>query len=130
MNVRGSSGEEAKRRAPTDEELDHRRRVAEVQGEETKVARLEADVEKLGEELQTERENRALRHPIAIIALVAMLVQVAISDAIFVWYGEANGWNISAAAISAWMGTNVIEVVAVVLVIVNYLFPNGRQKDA
>lgn len=125
-----SPGEEAKKRAQSDEELDHRRREAEVKGEETKVAQLEADVEKLVEGLQTARENRRLRQPIAIAALVAMLAQVALSDAIFVWYGDTNGWNISAAAISVWMGTNVVEVVAVVLVIVNYLFPNGRQKDA
>jgi hypothetical protein len=59
-----------------------------------------------------------------------MVLQVALSDVIFVWYGDTHGWKISAAAISAWMGTNVVEVVAVALVIVNYLFPLARRKDA
>lgn len=57
-----------------------------------------------------------------------MCVQVVASNAIFVWYGDTNGWDISAAAISVWMGTTV-EVVSVVLVIVNYLFPNSKGKS-
>jgi hypothetical protein len=32
--------------------------------------------------------------------------------------------------IGAWLGTTVVEVVAVVLVIVNYLFPNERREYA
>jgi hypothetical protein len=56
-----------------------------------------------------------------------MVLQVLASNAIFIWYGDTNAWDISAAAISAWMGTNVVEVVSVVLV-VNYLFPEGRAR--
>ena len=123
-------GGDARESTPTDEELQRQRRHVEIQGEETKVARLEAEVAKLREELTTEVENRRLRHPIAIAALVVMVLQVAASDVIFVWYGDTSGWQISAAAISAWMGTNVIEVVAVVLVIVNYLFPNRKGMSA
>jgi hypothetical protein len=89
---------------------------------------LKAEVEKLREELTSEIGNRRLRHPVAIGALAMMAAQVAASNAIFVWYGDTNDWSISAAAISAWMGTNVVEVVAVVLVIVNYLFPNSKRK--
>lgn len=125
-----SSADDDRDLAPTDDEIVRERSLVELQGERTKVRRLEAEVEKLGEELTSEIQNRKMRHPIAIIALVVMVLQVAASDVIFVWYGDTNGWHISAAAISAWMGTNVIEVVAVVLVIVNYLFPNVRQKGA
>jgi hypothetical protein len=42
-----SSGGEAKQPTPTDSELDRQKRVVELQGEETKVAHLEAEVEKL-----------------------------------------------------------------------------------
>ena len=124
MEFSGSSrGEETTGTAPTDDEIGRERRLVEV-------ARLKAGVAKLGEELTSEIQNRKLRHPIAVVALVLMTLQVAASDLIFVWYGDSNGWNISAAAISAWMGTNVVEVVAAVLVIVNYLFPRARSKDA
>jgi hypothetical protein len=106
----------------TDEELARERGVVEVE-------RLKAEVEQLREELASEAQNRKLRLPIAIAALVVMVLQVLASNAIFVWYGDTNGWDISAAAISAWMGTTVVEVVGVVLVIMNYLFPRSRQKQ-
>ena len=58
-----------------------------------------------------------------------MVAQIVAADAIFVWYGDANGWDIPAAAISAWLGTTVVQIVAVVLVIMNYLFPKGGPQD-
>lgn len=108
--------------ARTDEEIARERGMVEV-------ARLEAEVETLREELATEVQNRELRRPIAIAALILMVLQVIASNAIFVWYGATNHWDISAAAISAWMGTTVVEVVGVVLVVMNYLFPKPRSKD-
>lgn len=94
------------------------------------VAKLEAEVEQLREELASDVQNRKLRYPIAIAALILMVVQVLVSNAIFGWYGDSNAWNISAAAISAWMGSSVVEVVAVALIVMNYLFPAERRKFA
>jgi hypothetical protein len=37
---------------------------------------------------------------------------------------------VPSSAVSAWLGTTVVEVVAVVLVVVNYLFPGERRKYA
>jgi hypothetical protein len=101
---------------PTDSQIARARGMAEV-------AKLETEVERLREEVVSEAQNRKLRYPIAIGALIVMVLQVAASNAIFGWYGDTNAWSISAAAISAWMGTTVVEVVAVVLVVMNYLFP-------
>ncbi len=98
--------------------------------EKAEAAKLETEVEALREQLASDVQSRQLRYPIAIGALAVMVVQVVISNAIFGWYGDTNAWSISAAAISAWMGTTVVEVVAVVLVVMNYLFPNGRGKYA
>jgi hypothetical protein len=95
--------------------------------ERAELAKLDAEVEILREELNSEIQNRRLRHPIAIGALIVMVLQVAASNAIFGWYGDTNAWSISAAAISAWMGTTVVEVVAVVLVVMNHLFPGARR---
>jgi uncharacterized membrane protein len=108
--------------ARTDEEISRERGMVEIE-------RLEAEVEQLREELASEAQNRKLRLPIAVAALILMVLQVFASNAIFVWYGDTNGWDISAAAISAWMGTTVVEVVAVVLVVMNYLFPRVRLKE-
>jgi aminopeptidase-like protein len=107
----------------TDERAARRQRMAEV-------AKLEAEVEQLREELASDVQNRKLRYPIAIAALILMVVQVLVSNAIFGWYGDSNAWNISAAAISAWMGSSVVEVVAVALIVMNYLFPAERRKFA
>jgi predicted Kef-type K+ transport protein len=98
--------------------------------EQAEAAKLEAEVDTLRERLASDEQSRRLRYPIAIGALLVMVLQVVVSNAIFGWYGDANAWDISAAAISAWMGTTVVEVVAVVLVVMNYLFPNRGRKYA
>jgi membrane protein implicated in regulation of membrane protease activity len=84
----------------------------------------------LGEQVATEKENRKLRFGIAIAALVLMALQVLAANGIFAWYGIAADWAVPSSTVTAWLGTTVVEVVAVVLVIVNYLFPGERRKYA
>lgn len=83
-----------------------------------------------GEAVFTEQANRRLRYPVAIAALVVMVLQVAASNVIFGWYGDTNGWDVPPLAISAWLGATVVEVIGVVLVVVNYLFPAEGRKFA
>jgi uncharacterized membrane protein YdbT with pleckstrin-like domain len=92
--------------------------------------KLETEVDALREALASDEQNRRLRYPIAVGALLVMVLQVVVSNAIFGWYGDTNAWDISATAISAWMGTTVVEVVAVVLVVMNYLFPGAWREAA
>jgi hypothetical protein len=101
-----------------------------LRAEEARVAKLEAEVGMAGEAVFTEQRNRELRNGIAVAALVLMALQVLAANGIFAWYGVAAAWDVPAAAITAWMGTTVVEVVSVVLVIVNYLFPAERRKYA
>jgi hypothetical protein len=98
--------------------------------EGAQAAKLETEVEALREELASEVQNRKLRYPVAIGALALMVIQVALSNAIFGWYGDTNAWDIPSAAISVWMGTTVVEVIGVVLVVMNYLFPTAERGDA
>jgi uncharacterized membrane protein len=109
--------------AATDERTARAKGVVEV-------AMLEAEVAKLREELNSEEQNRRLRYPIAVAALSIMVLQVIAANVIFGWYGDANAWAVPPAAISAWMGTTVVEVVAVVLVVMNYLFPKEHREYA
>jgi hypothetical protein len=102
----------------------------EIRAEEARVAGLEAEAHLLRERVATEQENRRLRFGIAIAALVLMALQVLVANGIFGWYGIAAGWDVPSAAIGAWLGTTVVEVVAVVLVIVNHLFPDGGREFA
>jgi predicted Kef-type K+ transport protein len=98
--------------------------------ERAEAEKLETEVDALRKALASEAQNRRLRYPIAIGALLVMILQVVVSNAIFGWYGDTNAWSISAMAISAWMGTTVVEVVAVVLVVMNYLFPRSIERAA
>lgn len=95
-----------------------------------KAAKLEAEADMLGEVVVTEQANRRSRNAIAVAALILMALQVLAANGIFAWYGLAGGWDVPSSAVTAWMGTTVIEVVSVVLVIVNYLFPVERRKYA
>jgi membrane protein implicated in regulation of membrane protease activity len=81
-------------------------------------------------DLQRAKHLFRLRNAIAVAALILMALQVLAANGIFAWYGLAGGWDVPFSAVTAWMGTTVIEVVSVVLVIVNYLFPVERRKYA
>jgi hypothetical protein len=99
-----------------------------IRGEAARAVKLEAEADMAGERVATEQENRKLRFGIAIAALVLMALQVLVANGMFGWYGVAAGWDVPSSAIGAWLGTTVVEVVAVVLVIVNHLFPDeGRE---
>jgi hypothetical protein len=112
------------------DEHEQRRADLDFRGEEARIAKLEAEADMLGERVSTEKENRRLRFGIAIAALIVMALQVFAANGIFAWYGIAAGWAVPSSAVTAWLGTTVVEVIAVVLVIVNYLFPGERRKYA
>lgn len=61
-------------------------------------------------------------------ALTAMLIQIAAADAGFYLYGHAEKWHLPPEAIIGWLSATVVQIVAIVLVITNYLFPSGGAK--
>jgi hypothetical protein len=113
-----------------DIDIELAREVAVLRAQTAEAAKLEAEADLAGERVATEQENRRLRFGIAIAALVLMGLQVVVANGVFGWYGVAAGWDVPSAAMTAWLGTTVVEVVAVVLVIVNYLFPEGGREFA
>ena len=72
--------------------------------------------------------NVWLRRIIAVSAPLVMLVQLAFADYVFWRYAEAHDWRVPTAAINAWLGATVVQVIGVVLVVVSYLFPKGGPK--
>ncbi len=116
--------------APEDDELVRGHDALDLRDKAARVAKLEAEADMLGERVATEQENRRLRFGIAIAALALMALQVPAANGVFAWYGLSAGWAVPSSAITGWLGTTVVEVVAVVLVIVNYLFPDGGRKYA
>lgn len=114
----GELREPAGKPALTDQELELQNKLVALERDRTELDRQRAN-------LATERANRKLRTYVAGAALAVMAIQILAANAVFVWYGDTNGWNVPASAISAWLGSTVVQIVAVVLVIMNYLFPKG-----
>ena len=57
-------------------------------------------------------------------------IQLFVADVVFIVYAWAGvHWNIPPAAISAWLGAVVVQVIGIVLVIVKGLFPPGESLD-
>jgi hypothetical protein len=58
----------------------------------------------------------------------AALVQLFVADVAFLQYAsQGRNWDIPTAAISAWLGATVAQVIAVLIVVANNLFP---RRDA
>lgn len=67
-----------------------------------------------------------LQKALAIFAIVAMGTQILIADLVFGLYGWFHLWHIPPAAIIAWLSATVIEVIGLVLVITQRLFPTRK----
>lgn len=72
---------------------------------------------------QNDLNDLDLKRKVGNWILILMLVQVGVADVVFVVYGICNGFHIPAAAITGWLGATVIEVISVVVIITQYLFP-------
>jgi hypothetical protein len=70
-----------------------------------------------------------LKWIVARVALAVMGIQLAVADLIFVFYGEAKNWQLSTPAIDSFLGATVIEVIGIVAVIANYLFPKQGKEE-
>ena len=92
--------------------------------------REELKLKRLAERVKQLEQDTKLRGPYAWTILVATGVQIIVADVVFVLYAT-NGvhWVIPPAAISAWLGAVVIQVIGVVLVVTRYLFPGKGSPD-
>ena len=57
------------------------------------------------------------------------MIQVALADIAFFFYGFTNDWKIPAAAISAWLAAIVIQVIGVVMVVAKDIFPGAGSIE-
>jgi len=70
------------------------------------------------------RQRLALRETYARNLSRILIAQIAIADIVFIVYAWAGmDWKIPPAAISAWLGAVVVQVVGVVAVVTKGLFP-------
>jgi hypothetical protein len=80
------------------------------------------------EELATEsrRHDLGLRKRVGTFAIVGVSAELIIANVVFIlyaWLGEH--WKVPTAAINVWLGATVVQVVGILYVITNYLFPKS-----
>jgi hypothetical protein len=74
-----------------------------------------------------ERERLDPQRVYAYGLFAVAVVQLAVADAVFLIYGFYNDWHVPAAAIDAWLGGTIVQVIGALLVVARALFASGTQ---
>lgn len=74
-------------------------------------------------DLEDRRANLKLKKILARSTFIAVGVQLAIADAVFVVYGYTNEWDVPSEVIVGWLSATVVQTVGVVYIIARHLFP-------
>lgn len=80
------------------------------------------------EDLVTEGKRRdlVLRERVATFALWGVSAELLIANAVFVAYAwVGKHWNLPTAAIDVWLSATVVQIIGILYVIANYLFPKS-----
>jgi hypothetical protein len=74
-------------------------------------------------------QDISLKKTYATATLIGVGAQLAIADAaFFVYLGDTSG-AVPAAVMDVWLSATVVQVVGIILVITNYLFPRRLRGD-
>lgn len=76
-----------------------------------------------GQAIARETFNLKTRRRVARWAIGLMVFQILLANVVFIVYALTKGAELDVGALQVWLGTTVVQVVAVVLVITRYLFP-------
>ncbi len=77
---------------------------------------------------QAEQAN-TLRSRYGYALLLLVLLQIVAADAIFLIYAwRGVHWDIPEGTLNVWLGATVVQVIAVVVIVVHYLFPEQRNS--
>lgn len=79
-------------------------------------------------ELATEskRHDLRLRKRVGTFAIVGVSAELIIANAVFFLYAwKGEHWKVPTGAINVWLGATVIQVIGILYVITNYLFPKS-----
>jgi hypothetical protein len=80
-------------------------------------------------QIATENERLKLgqRRMVAIVAAVMAICQVVCADVVFVVYAAIGvHWKLPVAAIQAWLAATVVQVIGLVVIITQSLFPRSK----
>jgi hypothetical protein len=91
----------------------------------------ESDALKRGQEYRRGEQDIVNRKRIADWAIGGMVAQIVIANVVFIVYALTKGASLPVGALQAWLASTVIQVVGVVIIITQYLFPApGRDASS
>lgn len=74
------------------------------------------------------RQDIALKRRYAVWLLWVLVGRLAVADAVFVVYAHVGeAWTLSTAVVDSWLAATLLEVVGIVYVVTQHLFP---RRDA
>ncbi len=77
------------------------------------------------------QQTIALRRRYAEVLLRVLIGQLVVADLVFVLYAWlGRDWRLSTAVVDSWLAATFLEVTAIVVLIVKYLFPDARAAPA
>lgn len=83
-------------------------------------------------QIATENERLKLgqRRMVAIVAAVMTIFQILCADTVFVLYATWGvHWNLPVAAIESWLAATVVQVIGLVVIITQSLFPRSKPDS-
>lgn len=90
---------------------------------------LQAQTEYVRAVTDQKKEDKQARKPFLWTVSLLALGQLVLADIVFLKYAsEGVQWDVPAAAISAWLAATVAQVIAVLLVLANNLFPKREGE--
>lgn len=100
------------------------RKLAEAQDQPDLVlSKDESEALRRGQAYRKGEQDIRNRRRIANWAIGGMIFQIVVADLVFVAYGLHMGKALEVGALQVWLATTVVQVVGVVVVITQYLFP-------
>lgn len=80
--------------------------------------------------LEDLKQDIALKKTYATRLLWGVLAQMVIADVGFFLYASiGEGWALSAGVIQVWLGATLVQLIGVVLVVTQYLFPKPKNRS-
>jgi magnesium-transporting ATPase (P-type) len=106
------------------------RRLAEAEDKpELALTQDEAAGLKRGQEYRRAEQDIKNRRRIADAAIVGMIFQIVLANTVFIIYALTMGAELQVGALQVWLLATVVQIVGVIVVITQYLFPPQRAKD-
>ncbi len=77
---------------------------------------------------EQKKQDQVARKPFLVTVGIFAILQLLCANVVFIWYAKSLNWSVPPGAISAWLGATVAQVIAVLLVLANNLFPKRENE--